>query len=515
MSSPTSCSSWAERPHSIRAFEAVRAGDVIAGFRVERLIGRGETGAVFEATQLSLGRAVALRLIDPARYADAESQARLDRDLGLASSLYHPGLVPLFEAGKWDGGRYVAMRLVRGRSLASLLQAGAFAEAPGAEAIRSVSAGLEAAHRAGLTHGAVRPENVLVDADGRAFLADLGLARGSAVEADREGLAALRGAVGAPAPSRTRSAQVAAGVAAVATALVAAALLLGDGFGGSDQYADEPAPPLPDRTVSLGSRLSPGPAERVGCGGRFGGASGCTLVPADIDGTALQPAQPGVIRSWAVRGAAGELTLQVLRSSDAATRLEGFAQPVAVPDPGPHRFSAEIGLDRGDIVAVKLAPGAVLGLRDGSGTALRWAGTGLPLPSLSEATPLNGEPLVRVDVEPGARPSGPAQITGRRARTAPRGRTLAETSVAVSARRAFRVRLVRIADRIRLDVLRGARRTARLAVTGTDPGGELVLFEQSCGHPRSVCMRWRNPGEATPVVHEFRVAPSGRFRVIG
>jgi hypothetical protein len=75
--------------------------------------------------------------------------------------------------------------------------------------------------------------------------------------------------------------------------------------------------------------------------------------------------------------------------------------------------------------------------------------------------------------------------------------------------------LVRVADRIRLDAFSGTRRTARLTIADADTDGELVLFEQNCGHPRSVCIRWRNPGEATPLVHEFRVAPRGRFRVIG
>lgn len=514
MSTPASSSSSAELAEAVRAFESVRAGDVIAGFRLERLIGRGATGAVYEATQLSLGRAVALRLIDPARYAGPEAQARLERDLGIASSLHHPGLVPLFEAGKSDGGRLLSMRLVRGRTLAQLPDASP--AALGAEVLRPVSDALEAAHRAGLTHGAVRADNVLVDHDGRAYLADLGLGRGAGSNVDREELAALRAAVGAPAaPRRRLLALAAAGSAVVAVALTSAALLLGDGSGGERVFADEPAPPLPEGTTSLGSDLSPGPAKPVGCGPRFGGASACTLVPADLGGKALRPPEAGVIRSWAVRGATGQLTLQVLRPGAAATRLAGFAQAVEVPDPAPHRFPAEIGVDAGDIVALKLAPGAALGMRDGGGTALRWAGSGLPLPSLSEATPLKGGLLVRVDVQPGADPSAPTHVTGRRARAAPRGTVLDETAVAVSSRRAIHLRLVRVTEQIWLDAFIGEQRRARVAIADADADGELVLFQQSCGAPRSICIRWRNPDAATPLVHEFRVAPSGRFRVIG
>ena len=492
-----------------RAFESVRVGEVIAGFRLERLLGRGETGAVYEATQLSLGRAVALRLIDPARYADPEAQARLDRELGLASSLHHPGLVPLFEAGQWAGGRFVAMRLIRGGNLGSLRPASA---SRGAEMLRYVSAGLDAAHRAGLTHGAVRAANVLVDREGRAHLADLGLGRGSGVDADRDGLAGLRTAIGSPgATRRPWKALAAAGILAIAVA--AALLVTRSGEEGAD--ADDAAPPAPEGTVSLGSELSPGPADRVGCGRGFGGGSACVLVPADTDGEALRATESGVIRSWAVRGAAGELTLQVLRPRGAVTRVTGFSQPVEVADAAPQRFSAEIGVERGDLVAVELGSQAALGRRQGDGRALRWASTVLPLPSLAEATPLTGELLVRVDVEPGAEPSVPAQLTGRQAQAAPAGITLAEAAVAVTPRDAVQVRLVRVGGEIQLDSFRGSRRAARLPVADADPEGELILFEQACGYPRSVCLRWRNPDAATPLVHAYSVAPSGRFHVIG
>jgi hypothetical protein len=82
-------------------------------------------------------------------------------------------------------------------------------------------------------------------------------------------------------------------------------------------------------------------------------------------------------------------------------------------------------------------------------------------------------------------------------------------------RRAVQVRLVRLADQILWDAAVGSRRTERVAIPGANPEGELALFEQGCGHPRSVCLRWRNPGAPIPLIHEVRVAPSGRFRVIG
>jgi hypothetical protein len=494
-------------------FGSAQAGDVIEGFRLERLLGGGETGVVFEATQLSLGRTVALRLIDPVRFSGDEARERLDRDLALASSVHHAGLVPVYEAGEWAGGRFVATRLVDGGTLGAL-RAGP-SPAGAAEMLEPVAAGLEAAHRAGLSHGAIRAENVLVDRDGRAYLADLGLGRGDGADADRARLAALRETVESKPAARPRWWVLAAAAVAAAGAAVAAALLIGGGSGDGTGYAEEPAPAAPDGTVPLGNGLSPGPADAVGCGQRFGNTSACTIVPAGLDGGSLEVTEPAVIRAWAVRGATGELTLQVLRAQGPVTPVAGFSQPVEAPDPGPHAFPAEIGLRPGDLIAVRLGPGAELGRRGGGAGGLRWAGAELPLPPLSEATRVRGELLLRIDVEPGATPSPPPLLTGARALSAPTGLVLAESAVTVSARRAVLMRLVRTETGIQLDSFSGSRRIARLPLADLDPDGELVLFGQGCGHPRSACLRWRNPGEAGPVLHEVRVAPDGSFELIG
>jgi hypothetical protein len=504
--------SSAEPSRAEHAFHSARPGDVIAGFLLERLIGRGETGAVFEATQLSLGRSIALRLIDPAYYADDDDRARCDRELRQASALHHPGLVPLFEAGEWTGGRYVAMRLIRGTNLGSHPASGPEAAAM----LEPVAAGLEDAHRAGLSHGAVRAENVLVDGKGRAYLADMGLGRGAGPAADREGLVALRAALGSSAPTRRpRKALAAASVVGAILILAVAVLALRSNSGEEGTFADQPPPTGPEGTVGLGSDLASGPAGEVGCGARFGGASSCTLVLADSGGAPARATDDGAIRSWAVRGATGELTLQVLRLMGPRPIIAGFSQPVEAPDRGPHRFTTDIELRRGDLIAVKLGPGAALGSRAGDGGALRWEGLEVPLPELADATPVTGDLLVRVDVEPGGTPSAPAQLVGDEARVAPAGATLAETIVALSPRLAMQVRLVQVGDRIQLDVFSGSRRAARLPLGDTVPGGELLRFEQNCGPPRTICMRWLNPGEATPLVHAFRVTRSGRIQVIG
>ena len=83
---------------------------VIAGFRVERLLGEGDMGPVHEALQLSLGRRVALRLLAGGGPVNA--------------SVDHPNIVPVYEAGEREGRRFVVSRLVRGEPLDALLDAG-------------------------------------------------------------------------------------------------------------------------------------------------------------------------------------------------------------------------------------------------------------------------------------------------------------------------------------------------------------------------------------------------------
>lgn len=504
MSTPAGSSSWADGA-TARAFESAGPGDVIAGFRLERLLGRGEAGAVFEATQLSLERTVALRLIDPARYVQPDAREQLEREVNLAASIHHPGLVPLFESGEWEGGRFVAMRLVRGRTMdtADL--------PPGGDPLASVDAGLEAAHRAGLSHGAVRAGNVLVDGNGRAHLADLGLGRGSGPEADQERLAEMRGGLRRSAAGRRPWKAILA--AALALAAVAAVVLIVTGSGDESDPTEAPAPPVPEGAEALGSSLAPGPAGPVGCGSDFG--SSCVLVLGGPGGEPLRASDPGLIRSWAVRGASGQLVLRVLRSEGGGTQVTGFSQPVEISGPGPQAFPTAMALGRDEFLGVELSPGASVGRRSRGDGALRWLGTGRPLPPIGDAAPVTGEILVRVDVEPGASPPAPDQLAGAAARGAPRGEAISELTVAVTPDRALRVVLVRTDDGIDLDSFRGPDRTARLALADLDPDGDLEFFQQDCGFQGAICLRWRNPGDQLPVTHVFDVAPEGRFRVVG
>ena len=222
--------------HRERGEAAIRVGDatapagtVVGPFRIERLIGAGSVGAVYVATQVSLRRAVALRLIEPDHFKTPEQLVRFDQEQRLAAALHHPNLVPCYEVGEWEGGRFVAMRLLRGRTVAQLREDGS---PPTAASLEPLGGALRAVHDAGLAHGRVSEDNIVVEADGVPYLADLGLERSAGHEADERALAdvvsRLPTSDARVRARRTRLRLALAGLAIAVTAAVAVAVSGGD-----------------------------------------------------------------------------------------------------------------------------------------------------------------------------------------------------------------------------------------------------------------------------------------------
>ena len=91
---------------------AFTPGTTFAGYRVESIVGRGGMGVVYRATDLSLERPVALKLIAPELAEDERFRDRFLREPRLAASLDHPNVIPIYEAGEHEGHLYLAMRFV-------------------------------------------------------------------------------------------------------------------------------------------------------------------------------------------------------------------------------------------------------------------------------------------------------------------------------------------------------------------------------------------------------------------
>ena len=107
----------------IRAMAELAPGSVVAGYRIEAVIGRGGMGVVYRATQLSLDRPVALKVIAPELAGDVTFRERFKRESRIAASIEHPNVIPVYEAGEGDGLLYLTMRYVEGTDLKALLEA--------------------------------------------------------------------------------------------------------------------------------------------------------------------------------------------------------------------------------------------------------------------------------------------------------------------------------------------------------------------------------------------------------
>ena len=156
----------------------VDIGTDFLGYRIEELIGRGGMGVVYRANDLRLRRPVALKLVAPTLALDERFRERFARETELVMSLEHPNVVPIYDAGDVDGHVYLAMRLVNGTDLGSLLRAeGALEPARTMTICAQIASALDAAHERGLVHRDVKPSNVLLDSSEHVYLADFGLTR--------------------------------------------------------------------------------------------------------------------------------------------------------------------------------------------------------------------------------------------------------------------------------------------------------------------------------------------------
>ena len=155
-----------------------RIGSVIAGHRVERLVGRGGMGVVYAAVDVALDRTVALKLIAPELAAEPGFRARFMTESRIAASLDHPNVVPIYRAGEDDGSLFLAMRFVAGDDLRTLVERdGPLDPERAARVVTQVAAALAAAHARGLVHRDVKPANVLMAGDDHCYLTDFGLVK--------------------------------------------------------------------------------------------------------------------------------------------------------------------------------------------------------------------------------------------------------------------------------------------------------------------------------------------------
>ncbi len=132
-------------------------------------------GAVYEATQLSLNRVVALKLLAPNLSDDPGFRARFEREGQVQAALDHDHIVSVYEAGQSDYGLFLAMRLIGGPTLKQLILDGDLDPRRSVRLLAQVAQALDSAHDAGLIHRDIKPQNILIGRGDHAYLADFGL----------------------------------------------------------------------------------------------------------------------------------------------------------------------------------------------------------------------------------------------------------------------------------------------------------------------------------------------------
>jgi predicted Ser/Thr protein kinase len=154
-------------------------GQLLAGrYRVGERVGEGGMGAVYRATDERLRREVAVKLLPPQAVGDAAARERLRREALFGASIEHPGIAHVYDVGDTDdGGAFLVMELVKGASLRALIKSDAWNDRARVFAIVETARALGAAHRAGLVHRDVKPDNVMLRSDGRVVLLDFGIAK--------------------------------------------------------------------------------------------------------------------------------------------------------------------------------------------------------------------------------------------------------------------------------------------------------------------------------------------------
>ncbi|HEY2542449.1 MAG TPA: serine/threonine-protein kinase [Gaiellaceae bacterium] len=281
------------------------AETLIAGrYRLDTLLGRGGMSEVWGATDLELGRRVALKLLAP-----NEDNARFEREARAVAALAHPNVTQLYDYGESDDRPFMVLEYLPGGSLEDLLRAsGALADADTQRIAGEIAAGLAHAHARGVVHRDLKPSNVLFDDEGRAKLADFGIARMAAGEGTLTEAGTVLGTAAYISPEQASGLPATAASDVYSFGVLLFRMLTGRlPFEGDDpltlvlQHRDE-APPLvtdlrPDAPPALAATadaaLAKDPAARPQDGAALLDALAAGVVPAafaDTEATRVLPA---------------------------------------------------------------------------------------------------------------------------------------------------------------------------------------------------------------------------------
>jgi serine/threonine protein kinase/Tol biopolymer transport system component len=155
----------------------IESGTRLGRYELRSLIGEGGMGQVYRATDKTLGRDVAIKVLAPDIATASERLMRFEQEARAASALNHPNILAIYDVGTHDGAPYVVSELLEGETLRDRLINGPLPLRKTIDYAQQIARGLAAAHAKGIVHRDIKPENLFISKDGHVKILDFGLAK--------------------------------------------------------------------------------------------------------------------------------------------------------------------------------------------------------------------------------------------------------------------------------------------------------------------------------------------------
>jgi serine/threonine protein kinase len=153
------------------------SGASFAGYTVVSQLGRGGMATVYLVREAGINRLVALKVLPEHLAEDDQFAVRFEQEAQVVGALDHPAIIPLYRFGITENIAWMALRYADSGDFASRMSDRAVLVPEGLSILRSIGSALDYAHRKGIIHRDLKPQNILMSADGSAYLADFGIAK--------------------------------------------------------------------------------------------------------------------------------------------------------------------------------------------------------------------------------------------------------------------------------------------------------------------------------------------------
>jgi serine/threonine protein kinase/Tol biopolymer transport system component len=306
-------------PLLAEAYATLKPGTTVGPYQIVELIARGGMGDVYRASDVRLGRDVAVKVMTQigtpegvpyAADADSRSVHRFIQEARVTASLDHPNIVKVFDVGMFEGKPFLVAELLDGETLGARIKRGALPAQDAAQITGQVAAGLTVAHEAGLVHRDLKPDNIFLTKSGITKILDFGIAKlayeGVGTEGGRTLSGVLLGTAGYLAPEQVRGDVVDARADLFALGAIAFEMVTGTrAFAGDHTidtlhaivHAPPPRPEVlgdaPPQFASIVIRLlQKNPDDRF---------QSAALLRAALDDPTQSPPRPAARRRWSWR----------------------------------------------------------------------------------------------------------------------------------------------------------------------------------------------------------------------